>query len=85
MQNLARLPYDNTFEKLPLAFLAPYLAYTISNMLIPGLINDELSQGFKMGAVILVMGWFWRDYRFGKLLPKDLLISLVVTPVALLV
>ena len=83
MANL--LPVDKTFRQSFLPFFIPYALYVAIEALPVSILSPEMKQIIKLIAVSAAMAWFFKWYRFGKLNPKLVGISLVATPIALII
>ncbi|BBM84820.1 CPBP family intramembrane glutamic endopeptidase [Candidatus Uabimicrobium amorphum] len=83
MNELNLLPQDKTYEQLLAAFCLPYFCYVLANML-----SDVVALWMVYLIKIAIVTTVWIAYRkyysFGKWRWRDIFISLLFTPVLLL-
>lgn len=76
-------PTHATFQQLLIPYLGPYFIYVALSSLPDGFIAPGLSQLLKLVATVLLMGIYFRTYRFGRLTAGNVMVSLLAFPVAL--
>ena len=85
MNNFNLLPQSRTYQELLVPFFVPYALYTGLGLLAKVNVPEWQIQLIKLVVVSIALVFFRKNYGFGKFHVKDILISLIATPVLLAV